>query len=276
MSNPWHSLFFSPKLNVTSESPADSSTAAAEVLSALYQSLGWTAYDPFPGGLGTPFSLKRFAKQFVLPSGTGVVRVLSESAFDPALLTALSGGSRVLVGTLTATEGGWQVIEDGQARHDAAAFESWLEPGKTLEELRRALEGNAPVAVIEAASNLPPNVEKMAKGVNPKQIDKLMARMSSGVFGRIGGGAAKDEAQAFLDGALDWNSDAGRVLRASADLFTLPTRWREPTYVQAKDAYQAARALARSPNATLTPGERDALYALPDAIHFKPLFVGST
>ncbi len=264
MSNPWYSLFLL----------SDQFDEVAQTLRGIYQNLGWTPYDPFPGGLGTPFSLKVFSKGFVLPSNSKVVRIVSEGAFPEEILFSLSETQPVLFGWLTATEGGWQVIHEARAHATPEAFVPFLKAETTVEEFSRALAGSLPVPLAEQSSNLPPDVEKLAEKVNPKQAEKLMERMSGGIFNRLGGDASKNEAQAFLKGGIDWNSDAGRKVRAAASVLALPSNWREPAYVQTKDAYQAVRALARNPKATLTAGEQDARRALPDAASFKPIYMG--
>jgi hypothetical protein len=264
MSNAWYSLY------LRSENPSE----VSDTLQSVFQNLGWTPYDPFPGGVGTPFSLKIFAKAFVLPADTSLIRVVSEAAFPEEILFSLSELQPILFGWLTASDGGWQAIHEAVARAAPDAFAPFLKPEASPETVARAIKGDVPVPTAEQPSNLPPDVEKLAQKVNPKQAEKLAERMSGGIFDRLGGGSSKSEAQAFLKGGIDWNSDAGRKVRALASVFALPTNWREPSYVQAKDAYQAARALARNPKATLTAGEQDARRALPNASDFKPIFMG--
>jgi hypothetical protein len=260
MSNPWYNLYLQADL--------------APTLREVYQNLGWTPYDPFPGGMGTPFSLKVFSKVFVLPSDAALIRVVSEGAFPEDVLFALSETQPILFGWLTANDGGWQVIHEARSSAAPERFAPFLKAGATVDEFTRALAGNVPVVAAEQPSNLPPDVEKLAQRVNPKQAEKLMERMSGGIFDRLGGGANKNEAQAFLRGGIDWNSESGRKIRAAATLLALPSQWREPSYVQAKDAVQAARALARNPKATLTTGEQEALRTLPNAGSFQPIFMG--
>lgn len=272
MSNPWHSLYLK----------TDDATAVAERLLAALQAHGYTPYDPFPGGNGTPPKLKFFVKHFVAPAQAGWVRVLGDP--DPAALLTLSQSIPVLHGWLDASDGGWQIIDGGGVNSDPLTFVPYLKPGKTPDDLRRAQAGNAPVTTVEAGGLLPPDVQQLARNrnVNAKQADKLMERMTSRLFGKLdkntGGeaGAMQDQARALISGSggPDWNSSAGRAVRAVADVLTIPANWRDPSWLDVRDAYQAARILARNPKASLLPDERDALKALPDAAQYVAVYVG--
>jgi hypothetical protein len=268
MSSPWYSYY------LLSDDYAD----VAARLSAAFQAQGWAAYDPFPGGSGTPFTFKTFAKQFVLPGANGSVRIACDSPLPRPVLNAFSHNNPVLRGWLDGTSGGWEVNRNGAADTSTRAFGPFLRPGRPLEDITRALNGLIPVPVLSTTGTLPPDVAQLAqdRGVNTKQAQKITDRLTGSVFGKFGsaGSGARESAQSFLNAAIDWNSDNGRRVRAGAEVLVVPTAWREPDYIQAKDAYQAARAQARNPNAMLTASERAAFNRFAEAQSYKALFFG--
>ncbi len=243
----------------------DSAALVAAWLTDAFTVQGWQAYDPFPGGAGTPFSVTQFAKTFTFALSNDWTRIVSEGALPDNILRALS--VPVLRGWLDAERGGWDARPDAPQNGELEALEYFILPGGSRDELTRALAGRRPVEALDAPGLLPPDVDKLARDrkVNPKQADKLIDRMASSLFARAGGADARSGAQAMLGGSADWNSDAGKVLRAVAAVLHLPEGWREPDFIGVKDAYQAARALARNPRASLLSGERDALARFPAA-----------
>lgn len=273
----WHSLFIS-----TDE--------AVPVVSALLEALAlysYAPYDPFPGGNGTPPAYKRFIRQFVSPARSGWVRILGIPDLDS--IRSISAKWPILYGLLDGDAGEWRVIRNGESSTDAAAFVPYLKPNVTPDAFTRVASGQIGLVPDNSESRsvselaLPPDVQQLARerGVNPRQADRLVERMTGQVFGRLnrgtGGeaGALRDQAQALIRGSgPDWESKAGQRLRAIAALLTLPSDWRTPTWEDVRDAYPTARRLARNPKASLLPGEREALNALPDAVQYAPVYVG--
>jgi len=243
----WHSIFIKD----------DNIASVVARLADVFIAQGWQSYDPFPGGVGTPFSVTQFAKTFTFALSDDWTRIVSETALPADMLHALD--VPVLRGWLDAERGGWD------AGSDVSALASFLPAGSPTDELDRALAGRRPVEALDAPGMLPPDVDKLARDrkVNPRQADKLIDRMASSLFARAGGADARSGAQAMLGGGADWNSAAGKILRAVAAVLHLPDGWREPDFIGVKDAYQAARALARNPRASLLGGERDALARFP-------------
>jgi hypothetical protein len=50
--------------------------------------------------------------------------------------------------------------------------------------------------------------------------------------------------------------------------------WRDPDFVTLRDAYALHKRRERSPNATLYPGDAEALAAVPDALTYTPVYAG--
>jgi hypothetical protein len=280
----WHSLY----LHTT-----DTASIAA-TLRALLAAQGYVAYDPFPGGGGTPPGLRELVRQFVAPPQDGWVRVLG--APDEAVLPDLSRESGpVLCAWVTDEDGGFALYQDGARHTDPAAFAPFRHADKTPDLLARAFAGTLPVPVLEGdgdppvmatgADDLPPELQQLAqeKGVNPRQASKLMQRLGGNLFGKLARGAgneASDEqaqAREALRGGGDvWNSLGGQRVRAIASVLDLPSNWRQPTLDTLRDAYQVHRLRQRSPRMPLMPGDQEALDAVPDALAYRMVYLGRT
>jgi len=270
MSETWHSLYLRA---------ADTSAVAAALADTLQQR-GYQRYDPFAGGSGTPPGLKVFIKHFVAPAVDGWVRVLGDP--DPAAFSDLSSHGTLLHGWLSDADSGIEVYINGTAVPDGLS--AYLRPGKTADDLKRALQGAVPTAVDRPTSILPDDVQQLAqnRNVNPQQANRMIDRLTGQLFGKLdrqsGGEASamQSQARALAMGGNrpDWNSPAGQRLKALASVLTLPGNWREPDFIAVRDAYQAARMVRRNPNARLMPDELAALRALPDAIAYEAVYMG--
>ena len=85
----------------------------------------------------------------------------------------------------------------------------------------------------------------------------------------------RQAAQEMIAGNMpDWDSAGGKRIRALADLLTLPSDWREPDFVALRDAYQLHDRKRRNPNATLYPGDAEAMSKVPHALNFTPVYAG--
>lgn len=276
MSTPWNNLY----LNVD----APSERALSDVTDALLAALigeGYTRYDPFAGGNGTPPGLKIFNKLFVLPLEAPWLRITG--ALDRAAALKLSARYRLLRGWLDESGGGWEVLQAGAAADDPAAFAPFLRPDVGVDEFRRAQAGDVPLPRVETGGALPPDIQRLAESrqINPRQADRMVNRVTAQLFGRLdresGGEASAMQHQARTlagGGGLDWNGAAGRRVRAVRSLLAIPSSKNEPSWEDIRDAYQTARILTRNPKASLLPGEREALAAIPGAARFSAIYVG--
>lgn len=271
MSARWHALL------IPLEDADRIETALREALAAL----GYEPYDPFPGGTGTPPGLVDLARCFVAPPDEGWTRVLGE--VDPAALPALSAAleAPLIEGWLADDEGGFAVWRDGTRDTSADALAAFLREGRSRADLDGALR-SAPAAQM-GASALPPDIADLAeaRGVNPRQADKLVRRLSGNLFGKLNrqAGGGEDDAQAqarvLLAGQMDvWASPAGQRVMAIAGVLALPPNWREPDLDAVRDAYQLRRLRARTPRLPLMPGDQQMLDAVPDALSYRPVYMG--
>ncbi|GIV81472.1 MAG: hypothetical protein KatS3mg051_0826 [Anaerolineae bacterium] len=273
----WHSLY------IADVSPEAVSAALISVLGKH----GYTPYDPFPGGAGTPPGLTDLVRLFVAPPQEGWVRVLG--ALDRALCTELSAAldRPVLVAWLDESSGGLALATGDAFRETPDALVPYLRTGSALDDLRRAWAGEVRSDPLpdesQAEQGLPPALRDMAEqqGVDPRKAGSLFEQLSGRLFGGLAGqagesSAEQEAARAVLmgGGRNPWNSLAGARVRAIASLLTLPANWREPDWDAVRDAYQAHRMRERYPRMTPLPGDRAALAAVPDAAAYRPVFMG--
>jgi hypothetical protein len=245
------------------------------ILAVTLEAHGYRRYDPFPGGAGTLPGLKTFVKHFVAPPEAGWVRVLGNPDPEtlPALVAALSAGRALLIAWLSDAEGELEAYRDGQS----ITLDSFLQPGKSMSHIPAPPESGIDEA-------LPGELGQFARerNVNPNQASRIIGRLTAHLFGKMdresGGeaGALEDQARAMLSGGgqPDWNTSAGRRLRALASLLTLPASWRDPDFEAVREAYQAARMLRKNPRAQLMPGEREALKRVPNADAYAAVYAG--
>jgi hypothetical protein len=191
----------------------------------------------------------------------------------PALVTALSAGQALLIAWLSGTEGEIEAYRDGQD----IVLDSFLQPGKSLSHLAAPTESGA-------EEPLPGELGQFARehNVNPNQASRIIGRLTAHLFGKMDressgeAGSLKEQARAMLSGGgqPDWNTPAGRRLRAMASSLTLPASWRDPDFEAVREAYQAARMLLKNPRAQLMPGERDALKRVSNAGDYLAVYAG--
>ncbi len=267
----WHSLWV----------PDREARQVADALRTALEAAGYRSYDPFPGGGGLSFGWKVRARHFVAPAAAGWTRVLGvpDTAVLPVLCVALE--TALLYAWLVGEA--WELTAWTPAGEErgAEALAAWLRPGRSTDDLRRAMAGQMPVPAVDAgpqvmAVPLPPDVAAMAESVDARQAEKMMARLSKSVFGKLGGqgDSAQADARAMLAGAVDWNGEHGRRLRAAVACLTIPEGWRSPTYAELADAYQVARARRQSPGGAGLPGDDAALARVPDALDYLPVYAG--
>lgn len=288
MSEPWYCLFV--PLSGTGVQASNVAAALRELLAGQ----GYSAYDPFPGGTGTPPHLHDMVRQFVAPARAGWLCVLGQP--DEAILPQLSRrlDAPVLYGWLADDErGGFALFRAGERLDDPAAFEPYLKPAMPPDRLTRAFDGTLPVAVEDSgeppvavlgADALPPDLQQMAqdRGVDPAKANTMFERLSGSLFGKLarqagaGADAEQDQARAILmGGGRDlWNSTAGQRVRAIASVLDLPDHWRDPSHQALRDAYHVHRLRQRAPRMPLMPGDKEALDAVPDALEFLPVYMG--
>ncbi len=278
MSDTWTSLY----------APTSDAAAVIEHLRAVLAGAGFTSYDPFPGGTGTPPGLSHVVKLFVAPAQEGWVRILGEldDARLASLCTDLSAALDVplLCAWLSADSGGFALYRGGQRYEDPGAFEPHRHPDHPVDHLRDALAGKRLAGPLDTSSStLPPELQQLAQeqGVDARKAGKLVDRLGGNLFGRLagessGGGADQEQARAiFAGGGRDiWNSLSGQRVRAIAETLALPANWRVPDLDAVRDAYQVHRMRQRYPRMAAMAGDREALDAVPGVADYVAVYMG--
>ncbi|MCS6870210.1 MAG: hypothetical protein NZ571_02010 [Anaerolineae bacterium] len=238
----------------------ESAQEIAEQVRATLLRHGYAPYDPFHGGSGTPPRLKQFVRLFILPPQDSWTRIIGAQDADvlPDLLRTLSADALLIHAWFTAQNGALDAYKNGEA--DSALLAPYL-------------SGATQYVTAPQSATLPSDVAKLAQthGVNPQQAEKLIGRLARGIFGDQTARVQRDAAQLFKSA---WESAGGQQLLAQIARLSLPFDLRTPDFETLREAYQAARLLARRPNATLLDSERAALRAVPYAAALIPVYVG--
>lgn len=159
----------------------------------------------------------------------------------------------------------------------AAALDAWRRAGCPPEDLARALAGSAlPAAEARTPTvPLPPDVQALARSVDAGQAQKLTARLTQTLFGKLGGLDPATRAGAMsLLGGPGWEGAAGRRLQAVMACLRVPEAWRLPEEGDLRAAYPVARARQHRPDGSPLPGDAEALARVPDALAYLPVYAG--
>lgn len=271
----WHSLFLPFDDNATRELSANDTAngkpgVAATIRSELIAH-GYRPFDPFallPGK-----SYPQAVRLFVSPVHEGWMRVVGEiePAVRPLLLPALSLLAPCLLVELDGDEAHIEAWLEGEPAPPEIALMSYA---REHDCIRRALEGavetkNAPGIGGLPLDALPADVQALAGNIDPKQAEAMFARISGTLAQKAGG---SDEARDLLR-QPNWNSVGGARIAALMRCLHI-VAWRTPDFVTLRDAYALHTRRRRSPNATLYPGDAEALGAVPDALNYTPVYTG--
>lgn len=274
MTNRWQSLY---------SSSADTSHIV-ETLSASLHALGYTLYDPFTGALRPAYA--RTVKAFIAPPQSGWTRILLENPAPPALLMALSHLGLALSVRLdesdTALTAALQAALNGAVVEAKTALLPHLRESVTEAMLAEALSGGSVIVNTHPHPQaipldvLPEEMQAMAGDLNSKHIGKMFNKLMKGVSRRVSG-----DSDAALDllrsGTAAWTSQQGQQIHALMRCLTIPDPyWRVPDFVTVRDAYQLHHRRQQHPTARLYPGDAETMNALPEALHYIPVYGGQS
>lgn len=278
----WHCMYLSA---------ADPDTTAG-TLRALLAAQKYEAFDPFPGGKGTPPGLRTAVRLFVTPAHDGWVRVVGRPPADIVPDFSRRMEQIVIYGWLDTDGGGFAVYEEGLRHDDSAALVPYLLPGKEIADLEMAIAGKVKVSVLDedeislphglGGGSLPPHVRQRVreKGM-PRGASWVARQMERRLLGRPKRGDDEDArdleaARAALAGKkFDlWNSLNGQRVRAIAAALRLPDNWRLPDWQIVSEAYHVYRLRERNPRMALLPGDKEALEAVPHIGSYLPVYMG--
>ncbi len=248
------------------------------------QALGYTFYDPFAGGTGTPVGLQQRVRGFMgsLEGGWSRLIFAPNEVWPDEVARDILAGMSVIKAVYTSAE----QFEVGTIADGMVGLMAFLRPGLSEADLQQSAIMTAilPTAQTTATTltDLPPELQKYAQeqGVDAGQVDKLMQKMSKGVFKKMGNEQdAQKQAKSAIAGVpkqpeVEWNSPAGQALQRVMACLTVPEKWTHPDWKTLTGAYQAARQLQRDPKALMLPGDKQAMAALPNSLEFIPLYMG--
>lgn len=261
----WHSLYLS-----STEPEALSSTFKTSLTTN-----GYKLYDPF-GLMPGLHVYKQAVKAFIAPPQGNWTRLLlaADSPLSQPIIEALAQSSLVLAVSLVDQTADIAVYVDGKLQTDSLhALSSALnQPLDTLQTALNTASGQAtdkPGNIIPL-EGLSDDVQTMATGLNPRHTQKMFDKISSKLLKGDQQAAARDLLQ---NAAVDWNSAGGQQITKLMQALAIPG-WREPDYVALRDAYQLHNRRRRNPNASLYPGDAEAMAAVPDALSYTPVFAG--
>jgi hypothetical protein len=250
------------------------------IIQALQEALtvwGYTAFDPFALIPGKSYT--QAVRLFVAPWSAGWLRVIGEP--DTALLPALSQHALCL--SIHLDQAAAAVALYTASAHITelddliALLKPYFRVGTTPDTLRNVLAGTgeSPVHVSHDAhlpvAALSDDLQSLAKQVDMKQANSMFARLSNQLMKKAGG---DQEAAALLKSGADWDSAAGKRIRALMACLTVPEDWRTPDFPTLRDAYQLHLRRQRLPNARLYPGDAETMAQVPNALEYTPIYAG--
>jgi hypothetical protein len=267
----WQRLFMHPTAERSAAACADALTAAA-------RDAGYTPYDPFGimPGLSYPNAIKAFAAPFDLGGWRAVI-----AAADPIPSAVIAAAAEAL------NAAALHLTLDAAGRAEIAWFN-----GDPLPELARIIDGDpltverfalpAPAPASEAPilalpiDALPEDVRSalVTGQIDETQAEKLFAKMSGAVMGKLGGGDAEAAKKLLQTAQIDWESSGGRQIRAALGLIGVGGALNLPDFTPLRDAYALHARRRRKPDAPLYPGDAEAMAAVPDALAYAPVFAG--
>lgn len=240
---------------------------AASVTESIWSALtafGYQFFDPF--GLIPGKAYPHAVRLFVAPPRGGWTRVLGSP--DPALLPPLSQIAPCLLVELDSADARIEAYANGAPASPETAFAAYLRSPDCLE--RESTAGTtSPTLGGVSLDALPNDVQALARNVDLRQAQSMFARLSGNLAAKTSGDAGD------LLRQPDWDSASGRKIRTLMDCLSIPI-WQTPDFVTLRDAYALHKRRQRSPNATLYPGDADALAAVPDALAYTPIYAGKT
>lgn len=245
----WYSVYF--------RSANQQEVAAA--LRELILTSGYTEFNPF--GLMPGRVYRDAVRLFIAPPREGWTRILAEKPISlpsfPLILEASLEGEAMMTRV------------DGSLVDPVIALAKYECITEALNAPPDPVDGEAAVGGIPFDA-LPDDVKKMASGVNPRQAGKLFDRLSSSVLGKVGGETSG--ASNLLKGA-DWTTPNGQRIQRVMQCLNL-TEWRTPDFVTLRDAYALYERRRRNPNATLYPGDAEAMQAVSHINLYLPIYAG--
>jgi hypothetical protein len=247
--------------------PMSDEDKVAAALNAIYTEAGYAAFNPFPGGTGTPKGITERVRLFVAPGEDNWTHIIG--APDVDLLGKLSDGLALsLVYVWIGEESGVEVIGAGE-------LSQFLREGRSSTNIEAAM--NAQYTASDAPTG---EVARLADeyGVDAGQADKMFQKAAKTVFKKLDkrteGEAAsmQDAAKKSLESAFSWGLPSAQRVMAIMECLTIPQSWREPAFSDLAAAYQIACLLDINEDAPLLPGDDAILDRVAYPLDYTPAY----
>jgi hypothetical protein len=238
-------------------------------LEKLYEAEGYTPYDPFPGGTGTPTGITSSIRLFVGAAEHGWTRILGH--IESHILKRLAENLEV---TLLSV---W--ISENESRVETVGSQTlieFLKDGKTSDDLNRAEK----IIPINPGDTMQGELGDLAKqyGVKSKHVEKLFQKTARGIFEKLDkqteGEASRTQSEAMnvLKGQFSWDSAPAHRVQATMACLNVPQNWHEPSFKDLAAAYPIARLLDLNEDALLLPGDEDLLDKVSFPLDYTPIY----
>ncbi len=235
----------------------------------IYESAGYIAYDPFPGGNGTPSGISSTSRLFVARPESGWIRMIGEVEVNILKKLAEKLGVSLISVEITDDDSRVEVI-------GTQPLTDFLKAGKTPDDLSRA-ENMTPVS---SQGVMPDELGDLAKsyGVASNQVEKLFQKTTRSIFQKLDkqtdgeASSTQSDAMRLLKTQFSWNSAPAQRVQAVMACLSVPAGWRDPSFQEIAAAYPVARLLDRNENAPLLPGDEDLLDKVEYPLDYTPVY----
>jgi hypothetical protein len=248
--------------------PTDDEDKVTAALKKVYEEAGYAAFNPFPGGTGTPKGISERVRLFVAPGESNWARIIG--APDVDLLKNLSDGlkSPLVYVWIGEENSGVEVIGAGE-------WSQFLREGRSSTEIETAMN-----AQYTASDSPTGEVARLAGeyGVDAGQADKMFQKAAKTVFKKLDkrteGEAAsmQDAAKKSLDNPFSWGLPSAQRVTAIMECLSIPQTWREPSFGDLAAAYQIACLLDINEDAPLLPGDEAILDRVEYPLDYTPAY----
>ncbi len=274
----------------------DAPDMIAERLRAGITAMGYTLYDPFTLVPGK--SYPKAVKMMVCDGGDGWISVTA--APEPESMMATIGLAQTVLAydpfpvclalaldedTNGDTIALIEAYDEGEKTDAVTTLLPFARSGVSADDLyavltRNMSESHTTPARSDAASDdlfaaLPDDIQKLAGGVNKEQAQRLAARLTQNLFGKLGG-APPGTGDLLRGGASAWDSAAGQRINALMARLAIPADWHTPDYTMLRDAYALYRRRERNPAMRLLPGDQAIIDTIPTIADYQPVYGGKS
>lgn len=245
----------------------------ADLLRDHLDMMGYRLYDPFVGLISQVYTQR--VQSFLDSGQDGWFRLIGGFPLD--LSARLSRAGLVLHIHITDQDADVHVFVDDKPQ-PFSALQPHLRTGCTVADLHQAILSGGRTTPSQPdqtipLSALPSDVQQMARGVRPDQMNRMFNKLMGQVSRMMGDKSAS--ARALLKSTVpDWSQGLGGNIRAFMNCLTIPSNWHTPDFITLRDAYMAHHRFQRNPKAMRLPTDTEVMNAVPNALSYTPIYAG--